>query len=200
MPHDTHSIDRWDDATGSILYEHLAGVNDLLLARAIFAAAVKRWPGAKHTLCNGRAYHRQDVAGGRLNETNGPRISVKNVRVAVLRARDCATATAQVETARTAPRCLPASPPRWNPGLVVSLEEVQRSAAVAVCALYPLAVDAACLAPSAFPSAEPQASRRATGRQTIRVCSGASRTRPIAERSLLARQSQRTPQDQSSQT
>src|SRR5262245_35447654 len=34
MPHHTHSIDRWDDATGSNLYEHLAGGNDLLLARA----------------------------------------------------------------------------------------------------------------------------------------------------------------------
>jgi hypothetical protein len=29
MPHHAHSIDRWDDATGSNLYEHLAGVNDL---------------------------------------------------------------------------------------------------------------------------------------------------------------------------
>jgi hypothetical protein len=36
-----------DDATGSNLYEHLAGVNDLLLARATFAVAVKRWPDAK---------------------------------------------------------------------------------------------------------------------------------------------------------
>jgi hypothetical protein len=53
MPHHAHSIDRWDDATGSNLYEHLAGVNDLLLARATFAAAVKRWPGAKITLRNG---------------------------------------------------------------------------------------------------------------------------------------------------
>jgi hypothetical protein len=44
---------RWDDATGSNLYEHLAGVNDLLLALATFQAAVKRWPGAKITLCNG---------------------------------------------------------------------------------------------------------------------------------------------------
>jgi hypothetical protein len=50
MPHHAHSIDRWDDATGSHLYEHLAGVNDLLLAQATFAAAVKRWPGAKITL------------------------------------------------------------------------------------------------------------------------------------------------------
>jgi hypothetical protein len=53
MPHHAHSIDRGDDATGSNLYEHLAGVNDLLLARATFAAAVKRWPGAKITLRNG---------------------------------------------------------------------------------------------------------------------------------------------------
>jgi hypothetical protein len=53
MPHHAHSIDRWDDATGSNLYEHLAGVNDLLLARATFAAAIKRWPGAKITLSNG---------------------------------------------------------------------------------------------------------------------------------------------------
>jgi hypothetical protein len=53
MPHHAHSIDRWDDATGANLYEDLAGVNDLLLARATFAAAVKRWPGAKITLRNG---------------------------------------------------------------------------------------------------------------------------------------------------
>jgi hypothetical protein len=53
MPHHAHSIDRWDDATSSNLYEHLAGVNDLLLARATFAAAVKRWPGAKITLRRG---------------------------------------------------------------------------------------------------------------------------------------------------
>jgi hypothetical protein len=45
--------DRWDDATGSNLYAHLAGVSDLLLARATFAAAVQRWPSAKITLRNG---------------------------------------------------------------------------------------------------------------------------------------------------
>jgi hypothetical protein len=44
MPQHTHSIDRWDDATGSNLYEHLAGVNDFLFARACFAAAVEQWP------------------------------------------------------------------------------------------------------------------------------------------------------------
>jgi hypothetical protein len=53
MPHHAHSIDRWDDSKGSNLYEHLAGVNDLLLAQATFDAAVKRWPGAKITLRNG---------------------------------------------------------------------------------------------------------------------------------------------------
>jgi hypothetical protein len=53
MPHHAHSINRWDDATGSNLYEHLAGVNDLLLTRATFAAAVQRWPSAKITLRNG---------------------------------------------------------------------------------------------------------------------------------------------------
>jgi hypothetical protein len=52
-PHHAPLIDRWDDATGSNLYEHLAGVNDLLLARATFEAAAKRWPGAKLTLRNG---------------------------------------------------------------------------------------------------------------------------------------------------
>ena len=51
--HHAYSIDRWDDATGSNLYEHLAGMNDLLLARATFEAAVKRWPMAKITLRNG---------------------------------------------------------------------------------------------------------------------------------------------------
>jgi hypothetical protein len=53
MAHHAHSIDRSDDATGANLYEHLAGVNDLLFARACFAAAVERWPGAKLTLRNG---------------------------------------------------------------------------------------------------------------------------------------------------
>jgi hypothetical protein len=34
MPHHAHSIDRWDKASGQSLYEHLAGVNDVRLARA----------------------------------------------------------------------------------------------------------------------------------------------------------------------
>ena len=40
----------WDDAAGSNLYEHLAGVNDLRLARATCEAAVK---GARAVLNNG---------------------------------------------------------------------------------------------------------------------------------------------------
>jgi hypothetical protein len=51
--HHKHSIDRWDDATGRELHEHLAGVNDYFVARAAFEAAVKRWPGAKITLRSG---------------------------------------------------------------------------------------------------------------------------------------------------
>jgi len=50
MPHHAHSIDRWDDETGSNLYEHLA---------------------EDHPTQRG-AYHRQDVAEGRLNEAQWP--------------------------------------------------------------------------------------------------------------------------------
>src|SRR5215471_7458604 len=42
--------------------------------------------------------------------------------------------------ARIAPRCLPASPPRWHQGSAVSLEAAQPSA-VAVCALHASALD-----------------------------------------------------------
>ena len=84
MPHHAHSIDRWDDATGSNLYEHLAGVNDLLLAQATFAAAVKRWPGAKITLRNGAKHHREDLAGGRLGH---PACSGTNLQQECLMAR-----------------------------------------------------------------------------------------------------------------
>jgi hypothetical protein len=43
-------------------------MHDLLLARATFAAAVKRWPGVKLTLRNGRAHHRENLAGGQLSD------------------------------------------------------------------------------------------------------------------------------------
>jgi hypothetical protein len=53
MPHHADSIDRWDDATGLDPLRAPCRRDDLLLARATFAAAVKRWPGAKLTLRNG---------------------------------------------------------------------------------------------------------------------------------------------------
>ena len=48
----THTIDRWDEATGENLIERIAGVSDYLVALATYHAAVKRWPGAKITLRN----------------------------------------------------------------------------------------------------------------------------------------------------
>ena len=42
-------------------------MNDLRLARATFAAAVKRWPDANNHAPQRRADHREDLAGGRLN-------------------------------------------------------------------------------------------------------------------------------------
>jgi len=58
-------------------------------------------------------------------------VIVKKYRVPVHRARECAIATAQAETAGIAPRCLAALPPRWNRRSVISLE-AQRSAAAAL--------------------------------------------------------------------
>ena len=66
MPHHAHSIDRWDDATGSNLYEHLAGVNDLLLAEATFEAAVKRLARRQDHPAQRREDHRKDLGGGRM--------------------------------------------------------------------------------------------------------------------------------------
>jgi hypothetical protein len=52
--HHAHSIDRWDDATGSNLYEHLAGVNDPPpRAGRLRGRGQARWPGAKITLRRG---------------------------------------------------------------------------------------------------------------------------------------------------
>jgi hypothetical protein len=48
----THTIERWDDATGENLIERIAGVSDYLIALEIYKAAVKRWPTAKITLRN----------------------------------------------------------------------------------------------------------------------------------------------------
>ena len=48
----THTIDRWDEATGENLIERIAGVSDYLVALETYPAAVRRWPGAKITLRN----------------------------------------------------------------------------------------------------------------------------------------------------
>jgi hypothetical protein len=61
-PH--HSIDRWDDATGSNLYEHLAGVNDLLLARATFEARREALARRQDHPAQRRAHYRENLAGG----------------------------------------------------------------------------------------------------------------------------------------
>jgi hypothetical protein len=39
---------RWDD--GNSVPEHLADIDDLIVARAIYEAACKRWPGERITL------------------------------------------------------------------------------------------------------------------------------------------------------
>jgi hypothetical protein len=50
----THTIDRWDEATGENLIERIAGVSDYLVALETYRAAVKRWPGAKTRCAIGR--------------------------------------------------------------------------------------------------------------------------------------------------
>ena len=63
----------------------------------------------------------------------GSRLNVKKLRAAALRDRECAIASKRA--ARIAHRFRPASPSRGNRRSMVSLEESQRSAAVAVYAL-----------------------------------------------------------------
>jgi hypothetical protein len=48
----THTIDRWDDATGENLIDQIAAVGDYLVALATYRAAVQRWPKDKITLRN----------------------------------------------------------------------------------------------------------------------------------------------------
>ena len=43
----THTIERWDDATGENLIQQIAAVSDFVLAVQIYEAAVKRWPKDK---------------------------------------------------------------------------------------------------------------------------------------------------------
>jgi hypothetical protein len=52
MPDHSHTIDRWDDATGENLVEQIAAVGDYLVALAAYREAVKRWPKDKITLRN----------------------------------------------------------------------------------------------------------------------------------------------------
>jgi hypothetical protein len=64
MPHHAHSIDRRDEATGSNLYEHLAGVNDCPRPRDLRGrrqALARRWdyPAQRRP-----HYGRQTIEGG----------------------------------------------------------------------------------------------------------------------------------------
>ena len=122
-------------------------------------------------------------------------LSVKKYRAPVLRARECAIATAQAETAAIAPRCLAALPHRWSRRSVVSLE-AQRSAAAALA--YPSSLTP-CLPPlSAFSPMESKGSHR---RETLlRVRRGTSRYRTIGKWYLSGHQSNCTPRGQSSRT
>jgi hypothetical protein len=47
-----YRVDMWD-ADGENVIEHLAGVEDLQFAKAIYLAACNRWPGAAITLRQG---------------------------------------------------------------------------------------------------------------------------------------------------
>jgi hypothetical protein len=127
----------------------------------------------------------------------GSRLNVKKLRAAALRERECAIASKRA--ARIAPRFRPASPSRGNRRSMVSLEEAQRSAAVAVYALDCSSFSTFCLPLFSRDSpAGSQESRLASRWGTLRVHPGASRTRPIVEWCLLAHQSQRIPRGQSS--
>ena len=47
-----YRIDRWD-ADGNSVIEHVADIDDLTVAKAIYEAACKRWLGANITLREG---------------------------------------------------------------------------------------------------------------------------------------------------
>jgi hypothetical protein len=50
--HFAYRIDAWD-ADGEAVIEHLAGVEDLQVAKATYLAACQRWPGTPITLRQG---------------------------------------------------------------------------------------------------------------------------------------------------
>ena len=47
-----YRIDRWDADDNSVI-EHVADIDDLTVAKAIYEAACKQWPGANITLRQG---------------------------------------------------------------------------------------------------------------------------------------------------
>jgi hypothetical protein len=47
-----YQIDLWD-ADGNSVVKHLADIDDLIVARATYEAACKRWPGERVTLRQG---------------------------------------------------------------------------------------------------------------------------------------------------
>ena len=52
-----YQIDLWD-ADGNSVVKHLADIDDLIVARATYEAACKRWPGERVTLRQGNASSR----------------------------------------------------------------------------------------------------------------------------------------------
>ena len=54
----THTIDRWDDATGENLIEQIAAVGDFLVALETYHAAVKRGPRTRSRCATGRGLSR----------------------------------------------------------------------------------------------------------------------------------------------
>jgi hypothetical protein len=53
--HFAYRIDRWN-ADGKSVMEHVADIDDLTVAKAIYEAARKQWPGANITLRQGACF------------------------------------------------------------------------------------------------------------------------------------------------
>jgi hypothetical protein len=50
--HFAYRIDRWD-ISGDTIIDHVAGIEDLFVAKAAYEAACQRWPGEMITLRQG---------------------------------------------------------------------------------------------------------------------------------------------------
>jgi hypothetical protein len=50
--HFAYRIDRWD-ISGETIIEHIAGIEDLFVAKAAYEGACQRWPGERITLRQG---------------------------------------------------------------------------------------------------------------------------------------------------